>query len=67
MTEYNIYFDTDYSSGTNVASFQTLEDMTKHLEYMRSRNKMGLAYFNIECKKITIERLDIQKISIEKL
>lgn len=25
----------------------------------RNRNKQGLAYFNIECKKITIERLDL--------
>ena len=59
MTEYNIYFETYYSSGVNVATFQNLEDMTKHLEYMRNRNKQGLAYFNIECKKITIERLDL--------
>lgn len=59
MTEYNIYFETYYSSGVNVATFQTLEDMTNHLEYMRNRNKHGLAYFNIECKKITIERLDL--------
>ena len=59
MTEYNIYFDTYYSSGTNVASFQTLEDMTKHLEYMRTRNNLCLTYFNIECKKVTIEKLDM--------
>lgn len=59
MTRYVIYYETYYSSGVNVSAFDNLEDMMKHLNYIRERNRSVPSYFNIECVKETKERINI--------
>lgn len=59
MTRYVIYCETYYSSGVNVTAFDNLEDMTKHLNYMRERNRSVPSFFNIECVKETKEKINI--------
>lgn len=59
MTYYKIYYEIYYSSGVNSVTFDSLEKMKKYLEIMRERNKSIPSYFNIECKKETIEHINI--------
>lgn len=59
MVRYVIYCETYYSSGVNVTAFDNLEDMTKHLNYMRERNRSVPSFFNIECVKETKEKINI--------
>lgn len=59
LTEYKIYYnryttDEDYHVG-----FTTLEAMEEALKGMRETNKAFPTYFNIVCKKETVERLNL--------
>lgn len=59
MVRYVIYYETYESSGVNVSAFDNLEDMMKHLNYIRERNRFVPSFFNIECVKETKERINI--------
>jgi hypothetical protein len=62
ITEYKIYYEyyNRYSHDeVRHATFSTLEAMEERLETMRDINKASPTYFNIVCKKETVEILDL--------
>lgn len=62
ITEYKIYYEyCDRHSPDEVrhVTFSTLEAMEEYLKSMREINKVCPIYFNIVCKKETVERLDL--------
>lgn len=62
ITEYKIYYEyyNRYSTdNTRQVTFSTLEAMEDRLKSMREINKAFPTYFNIVCKKETVETLDL--------
>ena len=63
ITEYKIYYNyyNRYSTydGDRHVTFSTQEAMEERLKIMRETNNAFPTYFNIVCKKETIEILDL--------
>ena len=58
-TDYKIYYERYDSNEECHVTFDTLQQLEECLNKMRERNKSVLTYFNIVCKKETVERLYI--------
>lgn len=59
LTEYKIYYNRYTTDEDHHVGFTTLEAMEEALKGMRETNKGFPTYFNIVCKKETVERLNL--------
>lgn len=59
LTEYKIYYNRYTTDVDHHVGFSTLEAMEECLKNMRETNKSFPTYFNIVCKKETVETLDL--------
>lgn len=59
ITEYKIYYNRYTTDEDHHVGFTTLEAMEECLKSMREINKVSPTYFNIVCKKETVERLEL--------
>jgi hypothetical protein len=59
LTEYKIYYNRYTTDEDHHVGFTTLEAMEEALKGMRETNKAVPTYFNIVCKKETVERLNL--------
>lgn len=59
ITEYKIYYNRYETDVDHHVGFTTLEAMEEALKGMRETNKAVPTYFNIVCKKETVERLNL--------
>ena len=59
LTEYKIYYNRYTTDVDHHVGFTTLEAMEEALKGMRETNKAVPTYFNIVCKKETVERLEL--------
>ena len=61
-TEYKIYYNyysRHSTNGDRQVTFSTQEAMEERLKIMRETNNAFPTYFNIVCKKETVEILDL--------
>lgn len=59
ITEYKIYYNRYLTDEDHHVTFGTQEAMEECLKRMREINKGFPTYFNIVCKKETVETLDL--------
>ena len=57
--EYIIEYESLHSTKPYILTFKSFQDMETELNNLREYNKLHLVYFNIKCKKITTETINI--------
>ena len=57
--EYIIEYESSHLTKPYILTFKSFQDMETKLNNLREYNKLHLVYFNIKCKKITTETINI--------
>lgn len=57
--EYIIEYESSHLTKPYILTFKSFQDMETELNNLREYNKLHLVYFNIKCKKITTETINI--------